>query len=130
MRNLLRIVIFNITYIGGLFPEKKYSNDKSVLALEMKIKKLMPVDPKSRRLIDWIEKGMYGALQKKYLKILLFYVCESIEGSMIEEYAFSFSYSSSDSQEVSMNVNRTCNKKQGVTFKCDFVVEITPNQMK
>lgn len=62
MRNLLRIVIFNITYIGGLFPEKKYSNDKSVLALEMKIKKLMPVDPKSRRLIDWIEKGMYGAL--------------------------------------------------------------------
>lgn len=31
-RNLLRIAIFNISYIRGLFPEK-YFNDKSVPAL-------------------------------------------------------------------------------------------------
>ena len=87
-RNLLRIAIFNISYIRGLFPEK-YFNDKSVPALgnffflqlsfffiiiiqiyilmifsgimtslpEMKIKKLMPMDAESRRLIDWMEKG-------------------------------------------------------------------------
>ncbi|GFY99977.1 DNA-binding HORMA family protein [Actinidia rufa] len=95
-RNLLRIAIFNISYIRGLFPEK-YFNDKSVPAL-----------------------GVYDALQKKYLRTLLFCVCEAVEGPMIEEYAFSFSYSSSDSQEVSMNINRTGNKKQRGTFKCNI----------
>ncbi|KAJ0096134.1 hypothetical protein Patl1_16938 [Pistacia atlantica] len=105
-RNLLRIAIFNISYIRGLFPEK-YFNDKSVPAL-----------------------GVYDALQKKYLRTLLFCVCESVEGPMIEEYAFSFSYSGSDSQEVSMNINRTGNKKKGGTFKCNSTTEITPNQMR
>ncbi|XP_062156977.1 meiosis-specific protein ASY1 [Alnus glutinosa] len=128
-RNLLRIAIFNISYIRGLFPEK-YFNDKSVPALEMKIKKLMPMDAESRRLIDWMEKGVYDALQKKYLKTLLFCICEAVDGPMIEEYAFSFSYSNSDSQEVSMTFNRTGNKKQGGTFKYNSTTEITPNQMR
>ncbi|KAJ8451525.1 hypothetical protein Cgig2_018159 [Carnegiea gigantea] len=128
-RNLLRIAIYNISYIRGLFPEK-YFNDKSVPALEMKIKKLMPLDAESRRLIDWMEKGVYDALQKKYLRTLLFCICETIEGPMIEEYAFSFSYSDADSQEVSMNINRTGNKKQGGSFKYNSDNEITPSQMK
>ncbi|XP_020213041.1 meiosis-specific protein ASY1 [Cajanus cajan] len=128
-RNLLRIAIFNISYIRGLFPEK-YFNDKSVPALEMKIKKLMPLDAESRRLIDWMEKGVYDALQKKYLKTLLFCVCEAVDGPMIEEYAFSFSYSDSENQEVSMNINRTGNKKQRGTFKCNSTTEITPQQMR
>ncbi|XP_071715986.1 meiosis-specific protein ASY1-like [Rutidosis leptorrhynchoides] len=128
-RNLLRIAIFNISYIRGLFPEK-YFSDKGVPALEMKIKKLMPMDAESRRLIDWMEKGVYDALQKKYLKTLMFCVCETSEGSMIEEYAFSFSYSNTESQEVSMNVNRIGNKKHGETFKCNSTAEITPTQMK
>ncbi|EXC35684.1 CTD small phosphatase-like protein 2 [Morus notabilis] len=142
-RNLLRIAIFNISYIRGLFPEK-YFNDKSVTALgirslfslnsklstDMKIKKLMPMDAESRRLIDWMEKGVYDALQKKYLKTLLFCVCEAVDGPMIEEYAFSFNYSGSDSQEVMMNINRSGNKKQGGTFKCSSTEEITPNQMR
>ncbi|KAK1377812.1 hypothetical protein POM88_024556 [Heracleum sosnowskyi] len=84
--NLLRITIFNISYIRGLFPEN-YFNDKSVLALEMKIKKLMSMDTESRRMIDWMEKGVYDALQKKYPKTLMFCVCETVEGPMIEEYA-------------------------------------------
>ncbi|CAN4075595.1 unnamed protein product [Withania somnifera] len=127
-RNLLRIAIFNISYIRGLFPEK-YFSDKSVPALEMKIKKLMPMDAESRRLIDWMEKGVYDALQKKYLKTLLFCVCEAIDGPVIEEYAFSFGYPSSNSEEVSMNVNRIGTKKGG-TIKCNSTTEITPNQMR
>lgn len=85
-RNLLRIARYNISYIRGLFPEK-YFNDKSVPAQEMKIKKLIPMDAASRRLINWMEKGVYDALQKKYLKTLLFCICEKEEGPMIEEYA-------------------------------------------
>ncbi|KAI4383611.1 hypothetical protein MLD38_009424 [Melastoma candidum] len=127
-RNLLRIAIFNISYIRGLFPEK-YFSDKSVPALDMKIKKLMPMDPESRRLIDWMEKGVYDALQKKYLKTVLFCICESIDGPMIEQYSFSFSYSDSDSQEVSLNINRAGSRK-GTAFKCNSTTELTPNQMR
>ncbi|KAK9677502.1 hypothetical protein RND81_11G147400 [Saponaria officinalis] len=126
-RNLLRIAIYNISYIRGLFSEK-YFSDKSVPALELKIKKLMPVDAESRRLIDWMEKGVYDALQKKYLKTLLFSICETVDGPTIEEYAFSFSYPNPDSQDVSMNINRTGNKRQGEKFNCTN--EVTPNQMK
>ncbi|KAK8655583.1 hypothetical protein V6N13_108157 [Hibiscus sabdariffa] len=42
----------------------------------------------------------------------------------------SFSYSNSDSQEVSMNINRTGNKKQGKAFNCNSTSEVTPNQMR
>ncbi|CAG7903993.1 unnamed protein product [Brassica rapa] len=127
IRNLLRIAIFNISYIRGLFPEN-YFNDKSVPALDMKIKKLLPIDPESRRLIDWMEKGVYDALQKKYLKTLMFCICESVEGPMIEEYSFNFSYSDSDSQDVRMNISRTGTKKHGGTF--NSTADITQNQMR
>ncbi|KAL3631242.1 HORMA domain [Castilleja foliolosa] len=127
-RNLLRIAIFNISYIRGLFPEK-YFNDKSVPALDMKIKKLMPMDAESRRLIDWMEKGVYDALQKKYLKTLLFCICEAVDGPMIEEYTFSFSYSTADSEEVTMNINRSGIKK-GWKFAHNSATEITPSQMR
>ncbi|KAL0928185.1 hypothetical protein M5K25_000055 [Dendrobium thyrsiflorum] len=127
-RNLLRIAIFNISYIRGLFPEK-YFNDKSVPALEMKIKKLMPLDAESRRLIDWMEKGVYDALQKKYLKTLLFCICEDVEGPMIEEYSFSFNYMDSCKEEVSMNISRNGNKKNGATFRTNSM-DITPEQMR
>lgn len=127
-RNLLRIAIYNISYIRGLFPEK-YFNDKSVPALEMKIKKLMPMDPESRRLIDWMEKGVYDALQKKYLKTLLFCICEKEEGPMIEEYAFSFSYPNAKGDEVSMNLSRTGSKKNSATFNSNSA-EVTPDQMR
>ncbi|KAK5838950.1 hypothetical protein PVK06_007698 [Gossypium arboreum] len=74
-RNLLRIAIFNISYIRGLFPEN-YFNDKSVPAL------------------------------------------------------VSFSYSNSDTQEVSMNINRTGSKRHGRAFICNSTTEVTPNQMR
>uniref|UniRef100_A0ACD5ZJC2 Uncharacterized protein n=1 Tax=Avena sativa TaxID=4498 RepID=A0ACD5ZJC2_AVESA len=95
----------------------------------MKIKKLMPMDAESRRLIDWMEKGVYDALQKKYLKTLLFCICDKEEGPMIEEYAFSFSYPNSKGDEVSMNLSRTGSKKNSATFKSN-AAEVTPDQMR
>ncbi|MCL7051079.1 hypothetical protein MKW94_008420, partial [Papaver nudicaule] len=126
-RNLLRIAIFYISYIRGLFPEN-YFSDKSIPALEMKIKKLLPIDAESRRLIDGMEKGVNDALQKKYLRTLLFCISEAIEGPVIEEYAFSFSYP--NSVEVMMNISHTGNKKQGATVKSNGNTGITPNQMR
>uniref|UniRef100_A0A0E0ERM7 HORMA domain-containing protein n=1 Tax=Oryza meridionalis TaxID=40149 RepID=A0A0E0ERM7_9ORYZ len=124
-RNLLRIAIYNISYIRGLFPEK-YFNDKSVPGIGMKLKKLMPMDAESRRLIDWIEKGVYDALHKKYLKTLLFYICEKEEGPTIEEYAFSFSYANPLSGGKSaMNLSRTGSKKNSATLKSNLADDHT-----
>nr|XP_025876085.1 meiosis-specific protein PAIR2 isoform X3 [Oryza sativa Japonica Group] len=97
--------------------------------IKMKIKKLMPMDTESRRLIDWMEKGVYDALQKKYLKTLLFCICEKEEGPMIEEYAFSFSYPNTSGDEVAMNLSRTGSKKNSATFKSN-AAEVTPDQMR
>ncbi|EFH45546.1 hypothetical protein ARALYDRAFT_353606 [Arabidopsis lyrata subsp. lyrata] len=88
-RELLRTAIFNISYIRGLFPVKYFRNI-SVPALDMKMKKLMPMDAESRRLIGWVEKRVYDALQKKNLKTLTFYICETVDGPMIEEYTSIF----------------------------------------
>ncbi|ONM22773.1 Shaggy kinase-like protein [Zea mays] len=104
-RNLLRIAIYNISYIRGLFHEK-YFSDKSVPAL-----------------------GVYDALQKKYLKTLLFCICEKEEGPMIEEYAFSFSYPNTSTEEVAMNMSRTGSKKGSTTFTSN-ASEVTPDQMR
>ncbi|PPS08963.1 hypothetical protein GOBAR_AA11680 [Gossypium barbadense] len=119
-RNLLRIAIFNISYIRGLFPEN-YFNDKSVPALEMKIKKLMPLDAESRRLIDWMEKGKLFSIDSSLLfpvfivvaslNLIIRSFISSSQVSMMHCRKISFSYSNSDTQEVSMNINRTGSKK-------------------
>ncbi|CAI5473720.1 unnamed protein product [Closterium sp. Yama58-4] len=126
-RNLLRIAVFNISYIRGLFPEK-YFDDKYVPALEMKIKKLMPVDPESKRLIDWMEQGVYDALQKKYLKTMVFAICESDGTSLLEEYTFNFSYAS-QTGDVSLNISKSGSKDKDSTFK-SVGSDATPAQMK
>nr|CAB3498037.1 unnamed protein product [Digitaria exilis] len=155
-RNLLQIAIYNISYIRGLFHEK-YFSDKSVTALEMKTKKLMPMDAQSRRLIQWMEKeqivlkqnlyglsivliclcndqlldqtlGVYDALQKKYLKTLLFCICEKEEGPVIEEYSFSFGYPSDNTIELEMMMS--CSGYKGGTTFSTNASEVTPDQMR
>ncbi|KAF5206884.1 hypothetical protein FRX31_003529 [Thalictrum thalictroides] len=51
MANFLRIAIFAATYIGGYFPGN-YFNDKSVHALDTRVKKLIPMHSGA-----WMEKG-------------------------------------------------------------------------
>lgn len=75
-----------------------------------------------------MEKGVYDALQKKYLKTLLFCICEK-EGLMIEEYAFSFSYPNSNGEEVVMNLSRTGDTKNSATFKSN-AEEVTTDEMR
>ncbi|CAI5972763.1 unnamed protein product [Closterium sp. NIES-64] len=106
----------------------KYFDDKYVPALEMKIKKLMPVDPESKRLIDWMEQGVYDALQKKYLKTMVFAICESDGTSLLEEYTFNFSYAS-QTGDVSLNISKSGNKDRDTTFK-SVGSDATPAQMK
>ncbi|CAN6211548.1 unnamed protein product [Urochloa humidicola] len=126
IRNLLWMAIHNISYIRGVFHES-YFSDMSVPALEMKTKILLPIDAQSRKVIDWMEKGVYDALQKKYLSTLLFCIYE--EALVIEEYAFSFSYSSNCTEEVVMSISCTGSKKGSITFKSN-ASQVAPHQMR
>lgn len=87
---------------------KQYRTDSFLFSLEMN-KSILP---------GWL-----------YLEISLEYKSTRIT-LIISLPAVSFSYSSADSQGVLMNVNRIGNKKQGGTFKCNSITEITPNEMR
>lgn len=64
VRNLLRTAISVITYTRNLFPEDCYA-DKVVAGLQ--IKTLLTRSKESSTLVDWMEKGVFDALEKRYV---------------------------------------------------------------
>ncbi|KAK3161938.1 hypothetical protein QOZ80_1BG0083320 [Eleusine coracana subsp. coracana] len=127
-RDLLRIAIHTISHSRGLFPEK-YFSVKSAPVIEMKVNVLMPMDAESRRLLDWMDEGVHDALQKKYLKTLLFCICEKKKGLIIEEYTFSFIYHNTNSEEVAMSIS--CRGlEQNRTVLKSSAAEVTPDQIR
>ena len=54
-------------------------------AAGMEIKMLTPRDEESRRLVDWIEGGVYEAVKRGYLKTLLFGISSNAEGTDLLE---------------------------------------------
>jgi len=70
------------------------------------------------------EKGVYDALQQKYLKTMVFAICEDDGTSLLEEYTFSFSYGEEDGE---------CNlelQAGGKTKSLAAGTGVTPLQMK
>jgi hypothetical protein len=51
----------------------------------MEIKMLTPRDEESRRLVDWVEGGVYDAVKRGYLKTLLFGISSNAEGTDLLE---------------------------------------------
>ena len=52
-RNLLRIAVYNIVYLRGLFPEEAY---EELRTLGMSLKKLKSTCENSTRLVEWLGK--------------------------------------------------------------------------
>ena len=72
MRNFMITTISSVCYLRNLFPEDCFQ-DKSLSGIQ--IKSLQPANEESRTLIDWLEKGVFEALKKKYLRVIIFGVC-------------------------------------------------------
>ena len=90
-KNLLRISLFQIAFIRNLFPSS-YFSDRTVFK-DLSVKVLNPRCGVSKRLVDWMEKGVCEALYKEYLKCLRFGITRDKEGKdLIEEYVFTFAY--------------------------------------
>ncbi|KAF2908727.1 uncharacterized protein [Oryza sativa Japonica Group] len=120
IRRLLRIAIYNIGYVEGFFPDA-YFSDIVVREDDSESRRLM-------NLIDEAEACLCDALKKKYLKTLVFSICEKYEGPVLQEFIFSFSYPSTGPDEVVMMMTRTGSKV--ITKFEASAVKVTPNQMR
>ncbi|KAG2375185.1 hypothetical protein C9374_010189 [Naegleria lovaniensis] len=118
MRNLMRTAISSVCYLRNIFPEDCFQ-DKSLSGIN--IKSLQPANDEARTLIDWLEKGVFEALKKKYLRVIIFGVCSDPSNemeSMIESYEFKITYPDREGAQVNVSrvENNQTNKKVGI--KC------------
>ncbi|KAA6376868.1 MAG: putative meiotic specific asynaptic protein, partial [Streblomastix strix] len=91
VRNLIRTAISSIAYIRHIFPEDCFSDR---LLSGLSVKTLLPSSSESKLVMQWLEQGVFEALEKKYLKSLVFgmYFDPQNESTLIECYKFCISY--------------------------------------
>ena len=92
VKKLLTVSISNITYLRSMFPEEAYSN-RSMDGLPLKILMEKNKCKAAATLASWLV-GAFDALEKKYLRELLFiiYVDPAMPDKVHEMYTFKFSY--------------------------------------
>ncbi|RKO92018.1 DNA-binding protein, partial [Blyttiomyces helicus] len=96
VRNLLGTTIGAISYLRVLFPEENF-RDSSLNGMALKsLQRGYSVE--ADELMDWLELGCYDALEKQYLKTMIFgiYLDPENPEQLIEAYTFGFSYPSKD----------------------------------
>ncbi|KAH9277277.1 hypothetical protein BASA83_000144 [Batrachochytrium salamandrivorans] len=96
VRNVLGATIGSITYLRNVFPEHNF---KDTRLNGLQLKTLVPKQtPQADLLIDWIDRGCCDALDRQYLRTMVFgiYVNEASPEELAEAYTFSFSYPDKD----------------------------------
>ena len=92
VKNILRTSISSIAYLRYLFPEESFQDTQLA---GLKIKSLArKSNPEVSALCDWMEQGVFDAIEKKYLKALVFSIFSEFNNpaSLIESYTFKFTY--------------------------------------
>lgn len=64
VRNLLRTAVSTISYMRSLFPDDCYTNVKIA---GNTVKSLIRKTPESTALINWLERGVFDAIKRKYV---------------------------------------------------------------
>ncbi|KAH8583955.1 uncharacterized protein ELE39_002713 [Cryptosporidium sp. chipmunk genotype I] len=96
MRNTIRTAVSSVAYLRNLFDEEAFE-DKNVSGLQLKV--LRPFNHESKLILNWLEDGVFDALEKQYLKLLVFGIHGECD-ELIESYHFHFNYS-----EKGTNIN-------------------------
>lgn len=89
MRNTIRTAVSSVAYLRNLFDEEAFE-DKNVSGLQLKV--LRPFNQESKLILNWLEDGVFDALEKQYLKLLVFGIHGECD-ELIESYHFHFNYS-------------------------------------
>jgi hypothetical protein len=92
VKNILRSSIASIAYLRYLFPEDNFSETQLA---GLKIKSLLPKqNPDIEALTNWLEQGVFDAIERHYLRALVFSIFGEYNdpNSLLESYTFKFSY--------------------------------------
>ncbi|KAI9329908.1 DNA-binding protein [Zopfochytrium polystomum] len=92
VKNMMTAAISAITYLRGLFPEENFK-DTQIHAMPLKTIR-RNVSSEANQLLDWLERGCWDALERRYLKTLIFgiYLDPTKPDELVESYSFGFSY--------------------------------------
>ncbi|SCO62447.1 HORMA domain protein, putative [Plasmodium berghei] len=105
MKNIIKLGISLVTYLRNLFEEKAY---EEVCIQELKLKRLLPINSESHMIINWLEKGVFDAIEKEYLRILILDI-NDIYDNTLECYKFSFSYNTAKGGEIDITLETSAN---------------------
>ncbi|EUD68781.1 hypothetical protein C922_00469 [Plasmodium inui San Antonio 1] len=115
LKNIIKLGISLVTYLRNLFEESAY---EEVHIQELKLKRLLPINREAHMIINWLEKGVFDAIEKEYLRILILDINDIYDNS-IECYKFSFSYNSIRGGKIGItletsknNPNKVCTDSQ------------------
>jgi hypothetical protein len=99
IRNMIRAGFSSILYLRGIFDESHFI-DRTLCGVN--IKALVPKDGNASTFTQWIESGVFDALQKKYLKSIVLGVYKNAQddGSLLESYHFSIAYTGSNGLSI------------------------------
>eukprot|EP00698_Gefionella_okellyi_P024243 TRINITY_DN8502_c0_g1_i11.p1 TRINITY_DN8502_c0_g1~~TRINITY_DN8502_c0_g1_i11.p1 ORF type:complete len:371 (-),score=75.08 TRINITY_DN8502_c0_g1_i11:758-1870(-) len=101
MRNLMRTAISSICYLRHMFPEECFQ-DRFLSGIN--IKGLIPKSVEAKKLCNWLEHGVFEAIEKRYLKCVVFTVASDATGTtVLESYHFRISYP--DNENVCMTLS-------------------------
>ena len=109
MKNILRSSLSSIAYLRYLFPEDNFQDTELA---GLKIKSLVEGSNKEiAAMNNWLEHGVFDALEKHYLKALVFSIFAKFNdpSSLLESYTFKFSYPT----DGNVSLNFTAVKKDG-----------------
>ena len=105
VRNLMRCSISTIAYLRNVFPDENFA-DRTMSGVNLK--SLLPNSEETQLVIEWLEKGVFDALQKQYLRVVSFVVLDEAKDQVLENYDFKVKYPSSGPQ-LSMQANGSGN---------------------
>lgn len=109
VRNMLRMSLSSICYLRYLFPEENFEN----LSISgVKTKALIENNnPEVKAINEWLEKGVFEAIDKHYLKALIFSIFAKFNDpkSLIESYTFKFTYPN----DQNINIDFSTSDKKG-----------------
>jgi len=131
VKNMFRLTVSSICYLRGIFPSECFSSRDyagvQVHQLECAEKdkdgKIIVKYRDAFLLTQWLECGVFDALEKSYLKSLTFAVystpnlsTDDSNDTLIETYQFTVEYSDAQVKLNGLAMNRDNLKKQAVTF--------------
>ena len=108
VRNMMRTSVSTVAYLRGVFPDEAFG-DRRVSGLN--VKTLLPNCEDSRTVCDWLEKGVFDALQKQYLRVMSLVILDG-SNEVLENYDFRVKYPDGNSTEIRITTSSGSESQQ------------------